>query len=73
VYAMDEKFKSSKTTVYELETMSIIGRCMDSRKLNFSKAVNLLIKQGDYLLNKIQLQRAEEKQKKNFSTQEANI
>lgn len=57
-----EKLKTSKTTVFEMETLIIIGKTMEERNLNFSKANNFLVKQADYLLNKLKLMKQEQKQ-----------
>ena len=54
-----ENFKSARTTVYDSESVVIIGKYMDERNVNFSKTVNFLVHQADYLLRKSQLLREE--------------
>jgi len=47
--------------MFEMETLVIVDQLMQSKGINFSKAVNLLIKQADYLLRKVTLLREEQK------------
>ena len=60
---MHEGMKTAKTTVFEMESLVVIGKCMRQRNINFSKAVNFLLKQGDYLLRKIEIMKEEELKK----------
>jgi len=55
VYPMNEKMKSAKSVVFDIETLVLISDTMEKRKQNFSQTVNFLIKTGDYLLKKMQL------------------
>jgi len=58
-----EKMKIARSVVFDFETILIIDKVMEERTLNFSQACSFLIKQGDYLLKKIQLARQEQKLK----------
>lgn len=55
MYPMNEKMKSAKSVVFDIETLVLISDTMEKRKQNFSQTVNFLIKTGDYLLKKMQL------------------
>ena len=54
---MAKEIKTAKSIVFDFETLVIVQRYMGERNLNFSKASNFLIKQGAYLIEKIQLER----------------
>jgi len=49
--------KTAKSIVFEFETLIILQKTMQSRNYNISKACNFLIKQGDYLIEKIKTER----------------
>jgi hypothetical protein len=44
----------SKTTSYDLKSMSIIAELQENQKLKFSEAVNNLIHRADYLTSKVE-------------------
>lgn len=59
---MKDGFKTARTTMFEMETLVIISKVMEERHLNFSRACNFLIKQGEYLLRKVTVMRQEAQQ-----------
>lgn len=54
---VSSKMKVTKTTVYTMDALDIVGKLMDEKKFNFSRAVCFLILNGDYLIKKVMMEK----------------
>jgi len=61
---MKKSFVISRSVCFEIETLNIVGNWSSKRQENFSKTVNFLIRQSDYLIKKIDNLRSLNEQKK---------
>lgn len=61
---VNTNLKTAKSIVFDMETLVIVSKTMQERNINCSKATCFLIKQADYLLQKIKIMRMDQKEAK---------